>query len=67
MKKNRLMALLFTGAMLLSMTACGKDPSELVYLRILSRTSMSRLEIIPDYRQRLQHRRLPMMISTRRL
>ena len=25
MKKNRLMALLFTGAMLLSMTACGKD------------------------------------------
>ena len=33
MKKNRLMALLFTGAMLLSMTACGKDPSELVYLK----------------------------------
>ena len=33
MKKNRLMALVLTGAMLLSMTACGKDPSELVYLK----------------------------------
>ena len=33
MKKNRLMALMLTGAMLLSMTACGKDPSELVYLK----------------------------------
>ena len=33
MKKNRLMALILTGAMLFSMTACGKDPSELVYLK----------------------------------
>ncbi len=33
MKKNRLMALMLTGAMLFSMTACGKDPSELVYLK----------------------------------
>ena len=33
MKKNRFMALMLTGAMLLSMTACGKDPSELVYLK----------------------------------
>ena len=33
MKKNRLMALMLTGAMLLFMTACGKDPSELVYLK----------------------------------
>lgn len=33
MKKNRLMALVLAGAMLLSMTACGKDPGELVYLK----------------------------------
>ena len=33
MKKNKFMALMLTGAMLLSMTACGKDPSELVYLK----------------------------------
>ena len=33
MKKNRLMTLMLTGAMLLSMTACGKDPDELVYLK----------------------------------
>ena len=34
MKKNRWIALALTGAMLLSLTACGeKDPSELVYLK----------------------------------